>query len=90
MAKRLLSQESGCKTDSKPTSARTSAPNDQSSAFNKDGTAFIHETEESIVRIIDPAMPMNEESTPGTARMQLFFVLKAVQTLPTWILADSS
>ena len=32
---------------------------------------------------------MSEESTPGTPRMQLFFVLGAVQTLPTWILADS-
>ena len=34
-------------------------------------------------------MPMSEESTIGTARMQLFFVLGAVQTLPTYILADS-
>ena len=34
-------------------------------------------------------MPMSEESTPGTARMQLFIVLGAVQTLPTWILANS-
>ncbi len=32
---------------------------------------------------------MSEESTPGTPRMQLFFVLGAVQTLPVWILADS-
>ena len=32
---------------------------------------------------------MSEESTPGTPRMQLFFVLGAVHTLPTWILADS-
>ena len=30
-----------------------------------------------------------EESTPGNPRMQLFFVLGAVQTLPVWILADS-
>ena len=33
-------------------------------------------------------MPMSKEFTPGTARMQLFFVLGAVITLPTWILAD--
>ena len=88
-AKRLLSQESVFKNDSKPTSPRTSALNDSTSTFIKDGTAVINETEESPVRIIDPAMPMSEESTPGTARMQLFFVLGAVQTLPTWILADS-
>ncbi len=88
-AKRLLSQESVSKSDSKPTPARTSALNDPTSMFKKDGTAVIYETEESPVRIIDPAMPMSEESTPGSARMQLFFVLGAVQTLPTWILADS-
>ncbi len=70
-------------------SARTSALNDSTSTFKKDGTAVIYETEESPVRIIDPAMPMSEESTPGSARMQLFFVLGAVQTLPPWILADS-
>ena len=34
-------------------------------------------------------MPISEESTPTTARMQLFFVFKAVQTLSNWILADS-
>ena len=32
---------------------------------------------------------MSEESTLRTPQMQLFFVLGAVQTLPTWILADS-
>ena len=88
-AKRLLRQESGSKSDSKPISGRTSALNDQTSAYKKDGTAVIYETEESPVRIIDSAMPMSEESTPGTARMQLFFVLGAVQTFPTWIMADS-
>ena len=42
------------------------------------------------VQIINPALlAMNEESTPGTPQMQLFFVLVAVQTLPVWILADS-
>ena len=41
------------------------------------------------MQVIDPALPaMSEESTPGTPRMQLFFVLGAVQTLPVWILAD--
>ena len=45
---------------------------------------------ESPVHVIDPALPaMSEESTPGTPRMQLFFVLGAVQTLPVWVLADS-
>ena len=32
---------------------------------------------------------MSKESTPGTPRMQLFFVLGAVHTLPVWILEDS-
>ena len=32
---------------------------------------------------------MSEESTPGTPRMKLIFVLGKVQTLPVWILADS-
>ena len=88
-AKRLFSQESGSKSDSKPTSARTSALNDPTLAFKKDCTAVIYETEKSQIRIIDPAMPMSEELTLGTAGMQLFFVLGAVQTLPTWILANS-
>ena len=88
-AKRLLSQESVSKNDSKPTSARTSASNDSDSMCKKDCTAVIYETDESPVRIIDPAMPMRKESTSGSARMQLFFVLGAVQTLPILILADS-
>ena len=87
--KQLLSQESGSKCDSKPTSAQTSALNDPTSSFKTDGTAVIYKTEESPVRIIDTAKPMSEKSTPGTLRMQLFFVLVAVQTLPTLILADS-
>ncbi len=68
-AKRLLSQDSESKNDSKPTSARSSVLNDPTSAFKKDGTAVAYETEESPVRIIDLAMPMIDESTPGTARM---------------------
>ena len=52
--------------------------NDPSTAFKKDGTAVIYETEESPVRIIDQAMPVSKESTPGTARIQLFFELGAV------------
>ena len=45
---------------------------------------------ESPVQVIDPVLPaMSPESTPGTPRMQLFFILGAVQTLPVWILADS-
>ena len=66
-ANRLLSEESGSKSDFKPTSARTSALNDQISAFKQDGTAVIYETEESPVGIVDPAMPMSEESTPRMA-----------------------
>ncbi len=45
---------------------------------------------DSPVQAIDPVLPaMSEESIPGTPRMQLFFVLSAVQTLPVVILADS-
>ena len=32
---------------------------------------------------------MIEESTPGTPRIKLVFVLGEVLTLPVWILADS-
>ena len=67
MAKRLLSQESGSKGDFKPTSVRASALSDPTSTFKKDGTAVSYETEKSPVQTIDPAMPMSEESTPGTA-----------------------
>ena len=88
-AKRLLGKGSMTESNLKSTSARTSAPSDSSSLFKKDGTAIVYDTEESPVQIIDPSLPMSEESTPGTPRMQLFFVLGAVQTLPTWILADS-
>ena len=73
----MLSQESGSKSDYKPISARTSALNNPTSAFKKDGKSVIYKIEESSVRIIDPAMPMSEESTPGSARMQLFFLLGA-------------
>ena len=83
-AKRLVCQNSGSKSDSKPTSARTSVLNDPTSAFKKDGTAVIYETKKSLVRIIYPPMPISEESTPGTARMQLFFVLGAVQPGSWW------
>ena len=73
----------------KSTSVRTLAPSDSSSVFKKDGTAIGYDTEESPVQIIDPSLLMSEESTPGTPRMQLFFVLGEVQKLPTWIVADS-
>ena len=88
-AKRLLRRGLTSESDSKPTSARISAPSDSSSAFNKNGTAVNYETYESPVQINDPMIPMSEESTPGAPRMQLFFVLEAVQNFPTWILADS-
>ena len=89
VAKRLLRQETSTKSDFKPTSARTSTPPDSTSAFKKDGTAVVYETTDSPVRVCDPALPVCEGSSPGTPRMALFFVLGAVQTLPTWILADS-
>ena len=45
---------------------------------------------ESPEQVIDPALAaISEESTPGTQRMQIFFILGAVQTLPVWILTDS-
>ena len=41
------------------------------------------------MQVIDFALPgMSPELTLGTPRMQLFFILGAVQTLPVWILAD--
>ena len=81
------------KIETKPSSTRPTAPAESNSTFNKNGTAVLYEPErsfESPVQVCDPAMPaMSEESTPGTPRMQLFFVLGSVQTLPVWILADS-
>ena len=88
-AKRLLGKGSTSESDSKSTSARTSASSDSSSVFKKDGTAILYDTEESPVQIIDPSLLMRKESTPGTPQMQLFFVFGAVQSLPTWILAGS-
>ena len=80
-AKLLLSHKSMSKSDSKPISALPLALNDQTSAFKNNGTAVIYETEETSVRIIGPAIPMREESTHGTARMRLYLVLDAIQTL---------
>ena len=88
-AKRLSGIGSTSESDSKSTSACTSAPSDSSLVFKKDGTAIVYDSEESPVQIIDPSLPMSVESTPGAPRMQLIFVLGAVQTLPTWILTDS-
>ena len=86
-------------------------PNELSSAFNRDRTAVLNETQtpddqspqadlpspselslqsESPVQVIDPALlELSEEFTPGTPRMQLFFILGAVQTLSVCIFADS-
>ena len=89
-AKRLLGKESTSKSDFNSTSARTSVTRDSRSVFKKAGTAIVYDTEESPVQIFDPSLPMSEEYSPGTPRMQLFFVLGAVQTLPTWIVADSN
>ena len=44
-AKRLLSRGLASESDSKPTSARTSAPSDSSSVFKKNGTAVNYETD---------------------------------------------
>ena len=42
------------------------------------------------MQVIDRTLPaMSGESTPVTPRIQLFFILGAVQTLTVWILADS-
>ena len=71
-----------------PPRASTSA--DPKVQFREGGTGVICQVGRSPIRVRDPALPMmGEESTPGSARMQLFFVLGAIQTLPVWILADS-
>ena len=45
---------------------------------------------ESPVQVIDPAVPaMSLETSLGTPRKKLIFILGAVQTLFVWILADS-
>ena len=93
-AKSNLHRVTGRDTDSSQFSVpRPSTANEPSFAFKRDGTAILPvsvQHAESPVRINDPAVPSrSEESTPGTPRMQLFFVLGAVQTLPVWILADS-
>ena len=76
--------------DTVPRSSATSALTETSVTFKTDGTAVLSESEKSPVMVLDPTMPaMNEESTPGTPRMKLFFVLGAVQSLPVWIMADS-
>lgn len=39
--------------------------------------------------VLDPAKPdITEESAPVTPRMQLFFVLRAVQTVSVWVLMN--
>ena len=90
-AKRAVETASATKSESKPSPAvRTPLPSDSSTAGKRDGALVLVESGESPVTIVDPALPaMTEESTPGAPRMQLFFVLGAVQTLPVWILADS-
>ena len=85
----VAQQRETSESDSKPTSVRTSAPSDSSSVFKKNGTSVNYETDKSPVQINDLTIPMSEESIPGAPRMQLFFVLGAVQYLPTWILADT-
>ena len=43
------------------------------------------------MQVIDPPwLAMSKESTSGIPQMQLSFIFGAVQTLPVWILADSS
>ena len=86
IAKRAVSNsEKATKADLKSTSSRPSTPGDQKDAFKKDGTAVICEAHSSPIRILDPALPaMSEESTPGTPRMQLFFVL-SISTDPAGV-----
>ena len=91
IAKRaVVNSDKATKPESKQTSSHTSTNADSKETFKKDGTAIVCEGQQSPVQVLDPALPaMSEESTPGTPRMQLFFVLAAVQTRPVWILADS-
>ena len=88
---RLVSK--GDPDPSKPLAPRASAPNvpnESNAAFKRDGSAMLSDTEQLPVRVLDRAMlGINEESTFGTPRLQLFFVIGAVQDLPVWILADS-
>ena len=69
---------------------RPPAQADPGTAFKLDGTAVLVDSDDSPVKILDSTMAaMSEESTPGTPRMLLFFVLGTIQTTPVWILADS-
>ena len=72
--------------------SRPLTANEPSSTFKRDGTAVLPVSVQhamSLVQIINPAISsMSEEFTPVTPRMQLIFVLGAVQILPLWILAD--
>ena len=77
------------KIESESSKPRTSAPGDANTAFKKEATAVVYDAEDSPVQVCDPALPVSEASTPGSPRMALFFIFGAVQTLPTWILADS-
>lgn len=78
IAKRLLSQKFVLKSDFKIILARIAAPNGFNYTFNKYKTAVIYETDKSRIRIIDLMMPINEELTSGSSRMQLFVVCGAV------------
>ena len=84
-AKSSLHRETGRDTDSSKFSVpRPSTANDPSFAFKSDGTAVLPvsvQHAESPVQIVEPAMKLRcEEFTPGTPRMQFFFVFGAVQT----------
>ena len=92
-AKSLLRRETGRDTDS----AKSSGPcpsiaHEPNSVFKRGGPAVISVSvppPKSPVRIVNPDMPaVCEKSTSQASRIQLFFVLGAVQTLPDWIFAD--
>ena len=92
----LRKSKSGSDPQTPKPQSRSQTPNEPDPNFKRNGTATLSEeaqlvsSNESPVKVVDPALPaMCQESTPGTPRMQLFFVLGAVQTLPVWILADS-
>lgn len=68
---------------------RTLAFGGAATALKKVGTEVVFDAKDSPVKVSDPALPVREASTPSALRMTLFFILGAVQTLPTWILADS-
>ena len=94
LAKRAVAETAASskadKTDIKPVLPPRPSSSDPGAVGKKDSTMVLAASGGLARQATDTVMPaMSEESTPGTPRMQLFFVLGAVQSLPVWILADS-